>query len=96
MAITKEEVKRYLRIEAEYTDEDTDIDKLIAFSIEYIKGATGLAETDSETYRLAQKMIICDRYENRGGNSVEIKPSNALTLLLTQLKNAEVVTSATI
>jgi uncharacterized phage protein (predicted DNA packaging) len=73
MALTKEQAKRYLRIEPDYTDEDEDITSLIAFSKEYIKGATGLDETDSETYRLAQKMIICDKYTNRGGEDVSIK-----------------------
>ncbi len=96
MALTKEEVKRYLRIETDYTEEDTDIESLITFSKEYIKGATGLDETNSETYRLAQKMIICDRYNDRGGDSVEVKPSTALRSLLNQLKNREVITDETV
>lgn len=91
-SLTLAEAKRYCRIDADNTEEDEDIEELIIFSKSYLLNA-GVAEIDSPVYRLAQKMIICDKYDNRGGESVSIKTQNALTLLMTQLQRAETITS---
>lgn len=84
-SLTLEKAKRYLR---EYTDDvevAEDIQDLINFSKEYIKNSTGKDEMDNETYRLAQKIIICDRWENRSSADLTIKAQNALTNLLLQI-----------
>ena len=74
--LTLEEAKQYLRVDS---DED---DTLISLLIDYSKEENG----NSNTYILAQMLILADRYENRSSNDTEFKPNNALSCIYTRLK----------
>ena len=90
--LTIADVKPYLRIETNYTDEDNLITDLLLFSKTYLENA-GVIETDNAVYRLAQKIIIDDRYNHRGSINVSVKANNALIPLITQLQRAETITT---
>lgn len=90
--LTLDDVKPYLRIESSYTDEDSDIEDLLLFSKTYLLNA-GIAQIDDPVYRLAQKIIIDDRYNHRGSINVSVKANNALIPLITQLQRAETITT---
>lgn len=67
-----QEIKEWLRIDEE--DEDRTLSSLIDSSRLIIKQATGITVDDVENnpdaielYKLVQKIIITDFYENRGG-----------------------------
>lgn len=83
--LSLDDVKLYLRIDSD--EEDNFISDLIEYSKEEIKNSTGDDGINpSYTYRMAQLLIISDRFENRGSNEVEFKPNNALSCLLAKLK----------
>ena len=85
-----EDIKLYLRIDD--STEDSLLEMLEKFSREEIKNSTGVPfneEGNSETYKLAQLIIISDRYENRGSSDMEFKVNNILSCLFTKLKYAE-------
>lgn len=89
MVLNLDEIKLYLRLEQDYIEEDSLLNSLLAYSIEEIKNSTGktleqLGET--ETYKLCQKIIICDLYENRGSQDLTIKTVNILSILYTKLQ----------
>jgi uncharacterized phage protein (predicted DNA packaging) len=86
-SLETEKMKRYLRLEADYHEEDEDISDLLQFSKEYIKNVTGKNELDNEVYRLTQKIIVSDRYENRGSSDMSNKTQNFLSDLLQQIQN---------
>jgi uncharacterized phage protein (predicted DNA packaging) len=68
------EIKEWLRIDGE--DEDNTLSSLLASSRAIIKQGTGLIKEDikpddkdiTELYKLAQKILITDLYENRTGS----------------------------
>lgn len=83
--LTKDFIKSYLRIDGE--DEDELIEFLIEESKEEIKASTGDdGTTPSHLYKMAQLLIIVDRFENRGAEKEEIKPNNALNAILLKLR----------
>lgn len=85
--LTLDEIKLYLRVDG--SEEDKLITQLELFSREEIKNSTGViydAKSKSETYKLAQLIIITDRYENRGSEDLEFKPNNILSCLFNKLK----------
>ena len=86
--LTKAQAKSYCRVEADYTDEDSDIEDLLAFSNEYLLKA-GIKEIDSPTYRLAQKILIDDRYTHRGSKEPTPKAQSSINCLILQLQNSE-------
>lgn len=88
--LTIDDVKPYLRIESSYTDEDDLIEDLLLFSKTYLLNA-GISEKDNAVYRLAQKIIIDDRYNHRGSFEVSVDTSNALIPLITQLQRDETI-----
>lgn len=90
--LTIADVKPYLRIETNYTDEDNLITDLLLFSKTYLENA-GVIATDNAVYRLAQKIIIDDRYNHRGSIGVSVKANNALIPLITQLQRSETITT---
>lgn len=82
-----EDIKLYLRVDG--NEEDKLIETLEKFSREEIEASTGVKYNEtgnSETYKLAQLIIIADRYENRGSSDLEFKPNNILSCLYTKLK----------
>ncbi len=69
MNVTLEEIKQYLRIEADYTDEDSLLLSLIETGIESLENHTGKTfSSDSELAKLYIKMYVADNFENRGIN----------------------------
>jgi hypothetical protein len=81
-------VKEWLRIDG--NEEDLTITSLLLASSFVIKQSTGVIEEDVsgdqealELYRLIQRLIITDLYENRTGAS---KPSPLIISLCMQLK----------
>ena len=83
--LTKEFVKNYLRVDGE--EEDELIEFLIEESKEEIKVSTGDdGTTPSHLYKMAQLLIVVDRYENRGAEKEELKPNNALNAILLKLR----------
>lgn len=87
MKLTLGEMKLYLRVDE--NDEDNLIESLLEFSVEEIENSTGAnIETygELETYKLLQKIIVTDRYENRGSSDMEFTPNNICTSLYMKLK----------
>ncbi len=84
-AVNLEYVKKYMRID---TDEEDDfINDLIEYSKEEIKNSTGDdGSNPSYTYRMAQLLIITERFENRSSEDKEFKANNALSCLYAKLK----------
>ncbi len=85
-----EEIKLYLRVDDD--TEDSLLKILEQFSREEIENSTGVPykpEGNSETYKLAQLIIIADRYENRGSEDMKFTPNNILSGLYTRLKYKE-------
>lgn len=87
MIVSLDEVKTYLHLEQDYTEEDNLLQMLILGGQEYIKNATGqvLQNTNSLT-KLACLIWITDRYENRSSADLTIKAQNALSYIITQLQ----------
>ncbi len=82
-----EGVKLYLRLDG--SDEDELVKSLIEYSKEEIEDSTGADfETygTTETYKLLQKIIVTDRYENRGSTDAEFKVNNIYSSICTRLK----------
>lgn len=85
--VTLEEAKLYLRVDN--NDEDNLIKNLIEFSKEEIKNSTGMCfnpDGNSYSYKLAQLIIVTDRYENRGSQDLTIKINNFLSNLYLKLR----------
>lgn len=85
-----ETVKLYLRIDD--NEEDIILEELIEYSKEEIENSTGVKYNPSgnlSTYRLAQLLIIADRYENRSSQDIVFTPNNSLSTLYTKLKYGE-------
>ena len=90
--ITLEEVKEWLRIDADYTEDDNLFNSLILSSQTIIKAATGVPKDFedklsiedyseiSELYKMVQRVLITDLFNEK---STENK---ALTSLYTQLE----------
>lgn len=82
------EAKTYLRVDGD--EEDELIKLLINFSKEEIKNSTGDDGVNpSPIYKIAQLIIIADRYENRGSEDMKFTPNNILSCLYTKLKYKE-------
>ena len=85
-----DDIKMYLRIDD--NTEDSLLTLLEEFSREEIENSTGVPynpEGNTETYKLAQLIIIADRYENRGSEDMKFTPNNILSCLYTKLKYKE-------
>ena len=86
--LTLEETKIYLRVDE--NDEDSLITSLLEFSKEEIMNSTGASYEEyggTETYKMAQRVIVTDRYENRASSDGEFKVNNIYSSLCTKLKN---------
>lgn len=83
------EVKEFLRLEQDYTEEDIFLNSLIIAAKEYIKNATGLVYDDTnELHKLAVKILVTHWYENREAVSEKKTDKIAFSLnsILTQLQ----------
>lgn len=85
--LTLDRIKLYLRVDGD--EEIAFLEQLKLFSREEIENSTGVKynkDNLTETYKLAQLIIIADRYENRGSEDQEFRPNNILSCLYTKLK----------
>lgn len=95
MIITLAEMKRYLRIELDYFEEDEDINAFILGAQEYLKTATGHDFTTNppELAKLCIKLLVSHWFDNRGIQNFDIgqtqnKIDFTLKALIEQLKYA--------
>lgn len=93
MIITVIEAKKYLRLEVDYTDEDVDIEALIAAAEGYLTNAGCTLNAGDEVAKLAVKMLVIHWYENREPIGQANKLAFGLQSLITQLKYAAVPTT---
>lgn len=85
--VTLDEVKIYLRVDDDCEDEF--LKSLLKYSEEEIFNSTGATNEkygELETYKLLQKIIVADRFENRGSSDMDFKPNNICSSLYTKLK----------
>lgn len=85
--LTLDEIKLYLRVDGD--DENLLITSLIGFSEEEIENSTGATFEKyggKETYKMAQRVIVADRYENRSSGDIEFQVNNIYSCLCTKLK----------
>lgn len=68
-------MKNYLRIDADLTDDDVQIQSLIDGATAYIVQQTGKTYVDDGLYNQAIKLLVSHWYENR-----ELNPSKPGTL----------------
>lgn len=82
--VSLDEIKNYLKIDSD--DEDELLLSLIKYSREEILHATGDdGSTPSETYAMAQKVIIAEAFDLRG-NDRQVDSKGILASLFTRLK----------
>lgn len=86
MILTINEAKKYLRLDEDYTDEDTDITALIMAAGGYLKNAGCTLNAGDEVAKLAIKMLIVHWYENREPIGQGDKLAYGLQALITQLQ----------
>lgn len=83
-------VKSFLRLEADYTQEDVLISSLITASEQYIKNGTGVTvRYQGELEKLAVALLCCHLYENREvftAGKIIYKLPFSLQAILFQLK----------
>lgn len=64
--LTLDEVKQFLRMDVDMSEDDAFLSSLIAASGIYITNATHPnADTSSELFKIAQRMLVLHWYENR-------------------------------
>lgn len=86
--LTLSEVKRWLRLEEEFTDEDDLLQTLMHAAQEYITNATGRNDWgDNPLAKLLAQVLIADWYENREAMG-RVREEMRLTVrsILTQLQ----------
>lgn len=70
MIITLSELKLYLRLETDYTEDDAFLNTLISAAEAYLKNSTGKIFTNTNGQaKLFCLVLISDWYENRSMNS---------------------------
>jgi uncharacterized phage protein (predicted DNA packaging) len=88
LIVTLDEVKSYLRIEKDYTQEDDDINSLIQAAETYLLNATGKTfDSTNAVAKLFVKVLVVDWYENHeyvGKESEKVRHS--IQSILQQLK----------
>lgn len=88
--LTLEQLKDFLRIDSTFTEEDSFLSSLLLSTEKFIKNATAPeADTNSELFQLAQRLLSAHWYENRGltGKSEQL-PFHLESILL-QIAYAE-------
>lgn len=66
--VTLEQMKLFLHMDYELTDEDDAIKGMMAAAIAYIEEATGCTDTDAPLFELAEKLIVACWFD--GGDVV--------------------------
>lgn len=67
--LTVEDVKLYLRIDEDITEDDMFIDESISAAVTYIEQMTGKPYIDEPLYRRAVQYMVAHWYENREATS---------------------------
>lgn len=65
MAVTLEQAKNYLKVDADITDDDVLIQSMISAASDYVERTTGKKADGSELCALCVKMLVAHWYENR-------------------------------
>lgn len=80
MILSLDEAKLFLRLESEYTDEDTLIQSLIDAATEHLHNATDIVfDNTNPLAKLYVNVLVSDYFDNRG-TIEEIKTRTRLTL----------------
>jgi len=80
-ALTKEDVKKYLRVD--FADDDTLIDRLMIAADEFLKGSIGINyDNTGERAKTLSLIVISDLYDNRGLHDDSAKVSNNVRRLV--------------
>ncbi|SHH05956.1 uncharacterized phage protein (possible DNA packaging) [Tepidibacter thalassicus DSM 15285] len=80
------EVKEFLRLEQDYTEEDMLLDNLITAAEEYLTNAGVNKDYTKELYKLAIKLLVSHWYENREVTGKADKLAFSLETIILQLK----------
>ena len=66
MAVTLEDLKNYLKVDADITEDDELLKSMMAAAVEYIEQLTGKKfNEDAELFNIAERELILQWYENR-------------------------------
>lgn len=80
-ALTKEDVKKYLRVD--YNDDDALITGLMSAADEFLKGSIGVNyDNTGERAKTLSLIVISDLYDNRGLHDDSAKVSNNVRRLV--------------
>jgi uncharacterized phage protein (predicted DNA packaging) len=100
MALTLGEVKNYIKIDNDITEDDDYLNELIEVSQIYIDDCAGedykIDEKLTKLAGLLQKKLINDMYENRSGYVVTDKRDVIVSTILDKLSMAEIIDTTTI
>lgn len=88
MIVNLNEAKLFLRIDSDYTDEDTLIQTLISAAEEHLKNATGVTfDNTNNLAKLYVNVLVSDYYSNRSATQeIKIKTRYILDSILLQLQ----------
>ena len=88
MIVTLEETKLYLRLDSDYTEEDTLIQTLISASEEHLYNATGIVfDNTNNLAKLYINILVADYYNKRSAtDGTSEKTRFALQSIKTQLQ----------
>jgi uncharacterized phage protein (predicted DNA packaging) len=65
--MTLDDMKKYLRVEPEVTEDDALIESLVFAATDYVQRQTGKSyDGTQEIWNLVVKMLVAHWYENRG------------------------------
>lgn len=66
MAVTLEDLKNYLKVDADITEDDELLKSMMAAAVDYIEQLTGKKfNEDTELFNIAERELILQWYENR-------------------------------
>ena len=66
MAVTLEDLKNYLKVDADITEDDELLKSMMAAAVDYIEQLTGKKfNEDAELFNIAERGLILQWYENR-------------------------------
>lgn len=66
MAVTLEDLKNYLKVDADITEDDELLKSMMSAAVDYIEQLTGKKfNEDAELFNIAERELILQWYENR-------------------------------
>lgn len=66
MAVTLEDLKNYLKVDTDITEDDELLKSMMAAAVDYIEQLTGKKfNEDAELFNIAERELILQWYENR-------------------------------